>query len=104
MNDRMKTPDSKFIKDNVVENFKNKLHTICPNEEVLTNIIIDITYGKKVNKQYAWDICGEQIIKNLLSKNSYEYKYPVASDDGNIEWNGYKFKMEIMEDKDICKE
>ena len=41
MADRMKLPDSKFIKDDIVSNFKNKLHIICPNEEMLTNIIID---------------------------------------------------------------
>lgn len=104
MSDRMKTPDSKFIKDNVVENFKNKLHIICPNEEILTNIILDITYGKKVNKQYAWTICGEQIIKNLLHKNNNSYNYPVMDNEGDIEWNGYKFKMKTMEAKEECKE
>lgn len=104
MSDRMKTPDSKFIKDNVVENFKNKLHIICPNEEILTNIILDITYGKKVNKQYAWTICGEQIIKNLLHKNNNSYNYPVMDNTGDIEWNGYKFKMKAMEVKEECKE
>ena len=98
MADRMKLPDSKFIKDDIVSNFKNKLHIICPNEEMLTNIIIDITYGKGVNKQYAWDICGEQIIRNLLSKNNNQYKYPVMCEDGDFEWNGYKFTMEVMEE------
>lgn len=98
MADRMKLPDSKFIKDDIVSNFKNKLHIICPNEEMLTNIIIDITYGKGANKKYAWDICGEQIIRNLLSKNNNQYKYPVMCEDGDFEWNGYKFKMEVMEE------
>lgn len=97
MNDRMKNLDDKFVKDNVVDNFKNSLHILVPNEEILTNIIIDITYGKGSNKQYAWNICGDRIIRNLLLKNNNQYKYPVICEDGDFEWNGEKFKMEIME-------
>ena len=54
--------------------------------------MLDITYGKNVNKELAWNLCGEQIIKNLLHKNNNTIKHLVVDNDGDIEWNGYKFK------------
>lgn len=75
-----------------LETFKIKASEICPNEEDLCNIVLDISY-KNASKQFAWDICGEQIIHNLLEKNNNTYKYPMLDDNGNIEWNGYRFTM-----------
>ena len=77
------------IKNNTLKN----LTIACPNQEVLTDIVLDLTYGKNVNKHMAWDICGEQIIDNILKKNNYTYKYPTQCEDGDIEWNGQQFKM-----------
>lgn len=74
------------------EQLKTDLLQICSNEEIITNIILDITYGKNTNKELAWNICGEQIIKNLLSKNNNIIKHIVLDEDGDIDWNGYKFK------------
>ena len=78
----------KFIKD------ANK---ICSNQEELCNILIDICYKNKANRQFAWDICGDQIITNLLNKNNNTYKYPIKDKNGDIEWNGCKFSMIEME-------
>jgi hypothetical protein len=86
-----------------IDNFKIKAEEICPNQECLCNIVIDITYKSKNNRQFAWDICGEQIIENLLNKNNRKYKYPVQDENGDIEWQGLKFKMVELEDKK-CEE
>lgn len=86
-----------------IENFKTKASKVCPNSEMLCNIIIDITYKGKNHRQFAWDICGEQIIENLLNKNDRKYKYPIQDDSGDIEWQGLKFKIVELEDK-ICEE
>ena len=78
---------------NIMRNqLKIELLGICSNEEMLTNVILDITYGKNVNKELAWNLCGEQIIKNLLHKNGNVIKHIKLDYDGDIEWNGYKFK------------
>lgn len=86
-----------------VDNFKIKASEVCPNQECLCNIVIDLTYKSKNNRQFAWDICGEQIIENLLDKNNRKYKYPVQDDNGDIEWQGLKFKIVELEDEK-CEE
>jgi hypothetical protein len=86
-----------------IDNFKIKAEEICPNQECLCNIVIDITYKSKNNRQFAWDICGEQIIENLLNKNNRKYKYPIQDKNGDIEWQGLKFKIVELEDKK-CEE
>ena len=73
--------------------FKIECSFACPNEKELCNIILDICYRNKNTKQFAWDICGETIIDNLLEKNRNTIIYPVKDDNGDIEFGGYKFQM-----------
>lgn len=94
--------DKNLKRHTFIDNFRIKADGICSNEEELCNIVIDLTYKKaNDNKQFAWDICGEQIIKNLLSKNNYTYKFPVKCNDGDIEWNGNMYKIETLVEKEI---
>lgn len=79
--------------------FKTEAELICTNSEDLCNIIIDLVYKNKDSKQFVWDICGEQIIENLLNKNERKYKYPKQDENGDIEWQGLKFKMVELEAK-----
>lgn len=43
---------------------------ICPNDDERMNIILDITYGYKGNKQFCWDCIGEDIIRRLEELNT----------------------------------
>ena len=92
------------------EDFKNRFIEaclkVCPNEQILCDIILDLTYSGKSGrkKAFAWDICGAQIIKNLLANNNYTLKYPCLSENGNIEFFGKQFdikeiKVETNEEK-----
>ena len=83
-----------------LNNFKIKAELICPNAEDLCNLVLDIAY-KGNSKQFAWDICGEQIIKNLLEKNGNKYTYPMMDENGDIEYKGYKFSMREVQ---VCEE
>lgn len=65
----------------------------CPNSEVLCDIILDICYKRNNTKRFAWDICAEQIIQNLIGKNGGKISTPVYDDDGDITYCGGKFKM-----------
>jgi hypothetical protein len=77
-----------------VQHFKQKALELCNNEEELCNIVVDLCYknGNK-SKQFAWDICGEQMIKNLLSKNGNKYNFPILNEKGDIEFNGQYLSM-----------
>ena len=74
--------------------FKSKCEEICPNEKELCDIIVDLCYSSSKSKQFAWDICGEVIIDNLLDKNDYTINYPVlVKSGGDFEFGGEQFIM-----------
>ena len=77
----------------LVESFSNSCSAICPDVEVLTNILIDVCYTSNKNKSFAWDIVGEQIFNNVLKNNNYTISYPIKDDNGNIEFCGNKFTL-----------
>jgi hypothetical protein len=88
-----------------VESFKKEASMLCNCIEELTNIVVEVCYsnGSDNSKQFAWDICGEQMIKNLLKRNNNTIHYPVLDSLGDIEFGGEKFKLvsNVLEDCDI---
>lgn len=81
--------------DTQMEMFKEQALAICSNEETLCNIIVDLCYVKSnKSKQFAWGICGEQMVRNLLKHHNYKISYPVKDEQGDILFKGERFKME----------
>lgn len=89
--------EKKIKREEFVDNFKRKAIDVYSNSEDLCNAIVSTLYDTKSNRQFVWDMCGEQMITNLLNNNDRKYKYPVKCKDGDIEWNGLMFKMEECE-------
>ena len=84
--------------------FNEECSKICPNKYALCNIVLDICYRKNATRKFAWDMCGEQIIHNLLLKHNGNITYPVIDDNGDIEFAGNKFtlhKANLLEVNDI---
>ena len=81
----------------LLDYYREEFYSVCPDKFRLCDIILDLTYGKGTNKTLAWDICGEQIISNLLDKNDNKYTILVKDENGSIEWNGNKFREEKVE-------
>ena len=75
----------------ITQQFKEKAYEICSNSKMLCDIIIEICYTTEKSKSFAWEVCGDQIIENLLEKNNHELSYITRDDDGDIEYNGLKF-------------
>lgn len=74
--------------------FKSMCEEICPDEKALCDIIIDLCYSSSKSKQFAWDICGDIIIKNLLEKNNHIINYPVlVKAEGDFAFGGEQFIM-----------
>ena len=73
--------------------FIDECSKICPNVEILSNIVVDLCYTSNKNKTFAWDVVGEQLFQNVLKNNGYTIQYPVKDDDGNIEFGGQKFSL-----------
>ena len=66
---------------------------VCPNLEVLANIVVDLCYTSNKNKTFAWDVAGEQIFNNVLKNNGYTITYPIKDECGDIEFGGKKFAL-----------
>ena len=75
------------------EIFADACHRVCPNTDVLTNILVDICYVSNKSKSFAWDIAGENIFNNVLRNNNNIIQYPVKDKDGDIEFCGNRFSL-----------
>lgn len=92
--ERLRSEELQIQKYLFKERFKRQCLEQCPNEEYLCDIVLDLCYsGTKKSKQFAWDICGDMFIKNLLKRNDYKISYPKLDSDGDIEFGGNKFSM-----------
>lgn len=91
--------DSTREKKILIDWFRRECEQICPNENELCDIVLDICYGREKSKQFAWDICGNVIVRNLLKRNGGIIHYPEAVPDaGDFEYCGVQF---VMQEKKI---
>lgn len=74
------------------EEFKAQCLSICNNEKMLTNILIELCYNSNGSKFMVWDLFGEQIIENLLCKYG-KFTFPVRSETGDIIFDGENFEL-----------
>ena len=75
------------------EEFIRECDRICQNSETMCDILLDLCYRKSSSKKFAWDICGETIIHNLLANNDWTISAPVSDEDGDIEYCGNRYKL-----------
>lgn len=91
-NESMKEERDAFVLQ-LTDEFSKACSTVCPNDEVLANILVDVCYTSNKNKSFAWDIAGEQIFCNVLKNNGYVIQYPVKDENGDIEFCGNRFSL-----------
>lgn len=79
--------------------FEQECEKICLNRSTLCDITLDLCYRKSATKRFAWEICGHEIIQNLLKRSGGELSYPEADADGDITFCGKRFsvKKKVLE-------
>lgn len=80
---------------------------IIPEEDVLLNTIIELSYEKKkLSKNIAWVVGGKLIVNNLLKNNQQRISYPIKDTFGDIKFGGETFSMvdKIIDKKGIFNE
>lgn len=92
-NERVDKAESALSFSAMREEFQRECAMICPDERALCNIVLDLCYTRNASKQFAWDICGEEIIHNLLEKKYGLMSFPVADPDGDIEFCGDRYTV-----------
>ena len=78
--------------------FRSNAEQICPNEDELCDIVIDLCYPTERSKQFAWDMCGEVMFRNLLKHTDGFLHFPVlAENDSSFTYCGMGFEMKQIE-------
>lgn len=96
--ERISSEERQMQKYLLKEQFKRQCLEQCPNELALCNIVLDLCYSKSQHsKQFAWDICGDVFIQNLLKRKNYKITYPALDENGEIEFNGQHFSMKTVQ-------
>lgn len=91
--ERVDECDSIFEISTMNSDFRRECFSVCPNEQTLCDIILDICYSKNSTKKFAWSMCGETIINNLLSKNNFAISFPVIDANGDISYSGEQYSL-----------
>lgn len=73
--------------------FEQECVRVCPNRFALCDIVLDICYQRSATKRFAWEMCGDVIIQNLLDKNGGLISFPTADADGDIMFCGNRFSL-----------
>lgn len=76
--------------------FTQECTRVCQNRFALCDIVLDICYKKSSTKRFAWEMCGDEIIQNLLDRNNGILSYPTLDADGEITFGGNKFTVKQM--------
>lgn len=78
----------------MLQTFQAKCEEVCPDEKALCDILIDLCYTSTKSRQFAWDVCGDVIIDNLLEKHDYTIRYPLwVESHGEFSFGGEQFIM-----------
>lgn len=85
------------VLNNMRYEFLAECRMACSNDQMLYDIIIDITGHKNTTKKFMWEICGDTIIENLLEKYDGIIEYPAQCEDGNISFGGCRFALATKE-------
>lgn len=109
----IKNQAKKFIKNNIsdgdasktsieiIEYYVMEMYKICPNEDDLCDILIDLCYNFGYNKQILWTACGDVIANRLFDKNNGVVRYAKCVDESFNEPSficcGKKYVMKTVE-------
>lgn len=73
--------------------FIMKAEIVCSDEVLRCDVMIDLAYKSNASKRFVWEVCGRQIIKNLLERNNYIVSYPTKVVKGDFTYKGEQYAM-----------
>ena len=95
--DHLDQDEASANKERIIDRLVVDCYSVCNDATMLCNIILDATYGRKKVYQFAWAVCGEEIIKNLLRNNNNMARYIEKDKDGDIEYGGDCYTIRMIE-------
>ena len=83
--------EKRDIKSLVAEEMKRSCFDICPDARTLCDVLLDICYTSGRSRKFVWDMCGQQIVENLLKRRG-QYTYFVRDKNGSTDYCGNKLQ------------
>lgn len=74
--------------------FRRQCDIVCTDARTLCDIMLDVCYKRSGTKSFVWNMCGTEIVENLLANHDQKIIYPVADPNGDVEFNGSRFRFE----------
>lgn len=105
--ERISDDEATAFRTQINEQFRRDCEQICLIPERLCDILLKICYTSEYSKRFVWDMCGEQIVKNLLDKNE-SYSYFIRDDNGEVTYRGCQYRKVVEhvngeeEEYDLC--
>lgn len=81
----------------LLDDFRQECSLVCPSEIELCDIVVDICYSKEKSKQFAWDMCGAQMVTNIVRNTGGGIYWPKPTARGDIVYGGKRFKLEYLQ-------
>ena len=69
--------------------------SICPNEQLLCEILLDICYRDGADVNIVWNLCGDTVVNKLVNKSG-SYSFPEQDVNGDFSYGGIKFTMKTV--------
>ena len=84
-------------KEMIIDLFAEQCRIACPNDVMLCDILIDMCYYSRNQKELVWAVCGDTIVSNLLKHTGGNLTYPEqVESDGDFEYDGKQFAMKTV--------
>jgi len=91
--ERVSECDALISRQSMLADFELDCAKVCPDRRTLCDIVLDVCYQKSATKRFAWELCGAEIIQNLLSRNGGVISYPELDENGAVAYGGNRFTV-----------
>lgn len=90
--------DQEYITEREIflDRFRRQSELACTSEAELCDIVVDMCYKRKCTRSFAWRMCGDVIIKNLLAKKCGIHVI-VKDTCGDIDYCGEKYRLDWID-------
>lgn len=79
------------------DEFLRQCAIVCPDRHAMCDMLLDLCYKKNSSKGFVWELCGREIIENLLRRSGMVVSYPARDDSGDILYHGERFAIYTTE-------
>ena len=101
INENIHGADKQQIINDYTKSFVLKINCICPDEEVRCDAMLDIAYSSNKSKKFVWELCGSQIIRNLLERHNNIVSIPLRVYEGEESDFTYQGIGYVMVERDL---